>query len=99
MQDHMVELYKTDPAAAQRELTDFSQQATHKVCDAWENLYVYLLVKYNDGNVKKEENGRFLTTKTEIPQCVSPDQPAYPDKWYKMIVNDCGDNILNKLGK
>jgi dipeptidase len=96
MEDRMVQLYQKDPAQAQRELSNYSQQATTKVCNAWEQLFTYLLVKYNDGNVKKEENGKFLTNKAEKPQCESPDHPEYPEKWYKMIVDDCGRNILNK---
>lgn len=96
MEDKFVKLYAEDPDKAQRELTDYSQHATYKVCDAWNHLFEYLLVKYNDGNVKKEQNGRFLKTNAAIPQCEDPEHPAYPEKWYKMIVDDCGNNIINK---
>ena len=97
MEDKFVKMYAEDPVKAQRELTDYSHRATHKVCDAWNHLFEYLLVKYNDGNVKKEENGRFLNTNSTIPQCEAPEHPAYPEKWYKMIVDDCGNNIINKV--
>ncbi|MBO4645472.1 MAG: C69 family dipeptidase [Bacteroidales bacterium] len=96
MEDNMVKLYAENPAQAQRELTKFSHDATKKVCEAWDQLFEYLLVKYNDGNVKKEQNGRFLKTDTTKPQCANPEHPSYPEKWYKMIVDDCGDNIKNK---
>lgn len=95
MQDKMVQMYKNNPAEAQRYLTDYSANAAKKVCAEWDHLFEYLLVKYNDGNVKKEANGQFLKTKAAIPQCESPEHPTYPEKWYKMIVDDCGDNIKN----
>ena len=96
MGDRFVKMYENNPAAAQAELTKYSANAARKVCEAWDQLYIYLLVKYNDGNVKKEENGKFLKTDGAIPQCESPEHPEYPKKWYKMIVDDCGKNIRNK---
>ncbi len=93
----MVSMYKNDPAAAQRELTTFSANCAKKACAEWDRLFEYLLVKYNDGNVKKEANGQFVKTNTAVPQCENPDHPAYPEKWYKMIVDDCGNNIQNKM--
>jgi len=99
MEEKVVDMYKNNPSKAQLFLTDYSCKAAEKVCNAWDDLYIYLLVKYNDGNVKKEENGHFLKTKSAIPQCESPEHPAYPERWYKMIVDDCGSNIQNKLAK
>ena len=95
MGDKYVKMYQNNPAQAQAELTKYSQNAARKVCESWDQLYIYLLVKYNDGNVKKETNGKFLKTNTAIPQCESPEHPEYPEKWYKMIVDDCGNNIKN----
>lgn len=93
MQQEMVDLFKSNPAAAQQRINEYSNDKTREVCQAWEDLFVYLLVKYNDGNVKKEENGKFLKTKGAVQHAVSPDHPRYPDKWYKMIIEDCGPNI------
>lgn len=97
MEQKMVSLYEKDPDAAQRELTSYSANCAKKVCAEWDRLFEYLLVKYNDGNVKVEQNGTFLKTKAEKPQCANPEHPAYPDKWYKVIVDDCGKNIQNKM--
>ena len=77
-------------------LNDYSNTAAKSVCKEWNNLFIYLLVKYHDGNVKKEENGKFKVSDTKIPQCAFPDQPKYREEWYKMIVNDCGKNIEAK---
>lgn len=93
MEKDMIEMFKTNPVAAQQKINQYSNIKTREVCSAWNSLFEYLLVKYHDGNIKKEENGKFLKTDTEKPQCVFPEQPRYPDKWYEMIVKDCGSNI------
>lgn len=96
MESKMKDLCEKDAAGAQKQLNAFSTKAASDVCKEWNNLFIYLLVKYNDGNVKKEKDGKFLKTNTQIPQCEFPDQPEYPQEWYKMIVDDCGKNIEAK---
>jgi len=96
MEKEMVELFKNDPEKAQRRINQYSSQAAYDVCKAWDDLFIYLLVKYNDGNVKKEENGKFLKTDGVVPHVVSPQHPRYPDHWYEMIIQDCGKNIEYK---
>jgi dipeptidase len=96
MAPHIVDMYKTDPNKAIAQLNNFSNQRTQEVMNEWNKLYEYLLVKYHDGNIKKEENGKFKTNGTAKPQAEFPEQPRYPDHWYRMIVNDCGNNILSK---
>ena len=59
-------------------------------------MFVYLLVKYMDGNVKYEKDGQFETNGIDAKQAKFPMQPEYPEKWYRAIVNDCGDNIKAK---
>ena len=89
-------LYNSNPELVRQKLNDYSVQSAEEVCKTWNDLFIYLLVKYNDGNVKKEENGKFKVSDTKIPQCAFPDQPEYPQYWYKMIVDDCGKNIEAK---
>jgi len=93
---HILEIYKTDPERAIAQLNNFSNQRAHEVVGEWNKLFEYLLVKYHDGNIKKEENGKFITNETVNPQAAFPEQPRYPDNWYRMIVKDCGQNILVK---
>jgi len=93
MAPRVVEMYQKDRNSAIDYLTGFSYKRTHEVVDDWNRLFEYLLVKYHDGNIKKEENGKFITNGNEKPQVVFPEQPPYPEKWYRMIVKDCGDNI------
>jgi dipeptidase len=93
---HILEIYKTDPERAIAQLNNFSNQRAHEVVSEWNKLFEYLLVKYHDGNIKKEENGKFITNETVNPQAAFPEQPRYPDNWYRMIVKDCGPNIMAK---
>jgi hypothetical protein len=55
----------------------------------WSELDHLLLMKYIDGNIKKEENGRLKTTETGVSQ--SPEQPKYPDWFYRQIVEEKGE--------
>ena len=96
MEKEMVELFRNDPAKAQKRINDISTRCNQEFCNAWNHLFEFLLVKYNEGNVKVEKNGKFAKTNTRIPQCESPEHPNYPDKWYKIIVDDCGKNIQHK---
>jgi dipeptidase len=96
MQSKVLKIYESNPQKMREYLTEYSNRAAKQVCEEWDHLFEYLLVKYNDGNVKQEKEGRFLKTNTEIPQCEDPEHPAYPERWYKMIVDDCGKNIEYK---
>ena len=86
-------LYKTNPEAAIRLLTDYSVKTAQEMFDKWVELDRYLLVKYMDGNVKKERNGRFLDNGygRDIP--ASPDFPGYNDEWKKAVAGSTGDRL------
>ena len=99
MEKEMVQLFNNDPKKAQERINQYSIKATENVCKTWDELFIYLLVKYNDGNVKKEENGKFKKTDGAIPHVVSPEQPKYSDRSYEMIIQDCGKNIEYKETK
>jgi len=58
---------------------------------SWRNLDHYLLVKYIDGNIKKEKDGKF--ERTETGNAAFPLQPEYPEWFYKKIVEDHGNVI------
>lgn len=72
-------------------LTDYSVAQANGMTGEWKKLSHYLIVKYMDGNIKKEKDGAFERTETGMP--VSPDQPGYPDWWKKVIVNTTGDHL------
>jgi dipeptidase len=48
-------------------LTNFSNSQAENSTAAWKKLGEYLLVKYMDGNIKKEANGKFLQNEFHIP--------------------------------
>ncbi|MFC4666121.1 dipeptidase [Falsiporphyromonas endometrii] len=58
----------------------------------WKQLGEYLIVKYIDGNVKKEKDGKFQRTPEGL--AVSPDQPGYNEEYYRHIVETTGDHFL-----
>ncbi len=88
-----VELYNNDPELAREFLTDYSISVGERTFKRWKELGHYLLVKYMDGNVKKEKDGKFIYNGygRNIPP--NPDQPGYPDWWYEKIADDKGDNL------
>jgi len=65
-------------------LTQYSASASEMVMKQWKSLSQYLLIKYKDGNIMKEQDGRFLRTSSGLP--AYPDMPGYPAEWYRKIV-------------
>lgn len=82
---------EADAGTARKFITEFSVREADEMTKTWKHLYRYLLVKYMDGNVKKEENGTFKRTEYGLP--AMPDQPGYPEWWYRVIVNQTGDQF------
>lgn len=85
-------LYNTSGEAAARDfLTMYSSNAANNTLKRWKDLSNYLLIKYKDGNVMKEKDGKFLRTSTGAPE--DPDHPLYPEYWYRTIVDQTGDQF------
>ncbi len=72
-------------------LTDYSVNQANGMTREWKKLSQYLIVKFIDGNIKKEKDGTFERTETGMPP--SPDQPGYPEWWKKVIVDGTGDHL------
>ena len=85
------ELYGNSPEEARKFLTWFSTTTADHATARWKSLGEYLLVKYIDGNVKKEENGQFIRNPYGMP--VSPDFPGYDEDYYRSIVNSAGERL------
>lgn len=75
-------------------LTTFSNRQADMMMKRWNQLDQFLLVKYIDGNVKKETKGKFA--RTEYGMAEFPEQPKYPDSFYKAIVKEHGDVVIVK---
>lgn len=79
--------YADAQASLQRLTNDFAKQATTE----YKRLGDYLLVKYLDGNVKKERDGQFARTPDGVPEY--PDFPGYNERFLRSIVNEQGDRL------
>ncbi len=82
---------KKNPKLAIAFLTNYSVNTGNQTVYRWKDLSHYLLVKYIDGNIKKEKDGQFLKMSNNIP--IAPSQPGYPDSWKKKVVEDTGDKL------
>ncbi|MDD2622666.1 MAG: C69 family dipeptidase [Bacteroidales bacterium] len=88
--------YKANKEAGIESLNKFSNNAVANTFNRWKELYAFLLVKYIDGNVKIEKDGKFLNNGNNEHLPASPDHPRYPDWYYKLIIDDAGDNLRAK---
>lgn len=91
-----MDLYKSDPKAAVKYLTDYSVNVGNYVVDRWEQLFQFLLVKFIDGNVKRQnDDGSFKYNEYDAcPDHV--DNPEYPDWWKRSLIRSTGDKLLQK---
>lgn len=86
------ELFNKDPELARDFVTDFSVKMGNYTVQRWEELFRFLMVKFIDGNLKKEENGEFVTNKYgKYPIVIHPE---YPEWWLRLIVETTGDKFL-----
>lgn len=87
-----LKLYDSDPALAVEFLTDYSVNTANTTVKTWIDLSNWLLVKYIDGNVKKEQDGRFIRNPYGFP--VSPSHPQYSNEWLETVVKSTGSKFL-----
>lgn len=84
-------LNETNPDLAREFITNYSVNMGDYTVQRYKELGQFLLVKYIDGNIKKEENGVFLRSETGYP--LGPDQPGYSEQWKSIVVKDAGKNL------
>jgi len=89
-----LELLEKDPQEARNFLTWYSTTTADQTTERWKQLGEYLVVKYIDGNVKKEENGSFKRNPYGMPE--SPHFPGYDEAYYRNIVKDAGERLKVK---
>ena len=77
-----------------QQLTALSHRLAQEMMDGWNLLDQQLLTRYIDGNIKHMKDGRIETTPTGVVR--SPQQPPYPDWFYRAIVNDHGEVLQVK---
>ena len=87
-----IELLKANPQDARRFLTEYSSKTADNATAQWKQLGEYLMVKYMDGNLKKEENGQFKTNGFGLS--AMPDFPGYSPEYYRHIAETTGDQLI-----
>ncbi len=83
------ELVKKDRKEALDFLTDYSISQAQKATAEWKKLGEYLIVKYMDGAVKKEKDGKLITN--EYGNSQYPNRPKMDPGFYRKVVNEKGD--------
>ncbi|HRR11678.1 MAG TPA: C69 family dipeptidase, partial [Tenuifilum sp.] len=86
-----LKLWENNTNLAIEFLTDYSVNTANSTVQKWNDLSNWLLVKYIDGNVKKEIDGKFLRNPWGYP--VSPAQPGYREEWLRTIINETGNKF------
>jgi dipeptidase len=82
-------LYTKSPDFAARFLTEYSQNQSYITMERWKKLGEFLMVKYCDGNIKRERGGVFIDNGWGVPAGIS--SPGYSDWFYKQIIETTGD--------
>jgi dipeptidase len=85
---------KVSPSALAALLTEYSTARAQELFSHWQQLDNYLLVKYIDGNIKRETDGTF--ERTPYGGCPAPLQSHLPEKVRRAIVNDNGETLQQR---
>lgn len=87
------ELYAQNPQAAVKYLNDYSVEKAQQMLAHWNQLFEFMVVKYNDMIIKPtDKNGNF--EKTPYGLGARPARPGYPEKFAKQLVKQSGDKFL-----
>lgn len=87
-------LLEKDKKAAVQFLTNYTNQCAQSSFETWKQLGTFLIVKYNDGVVKRVKNGQF--ERNEIGEPAGVVRPGYPAGFLKEYVKQTGERYLVK---
>ena len=82
-------LLEKDPAKAKTFLTNYTNMTAQSTLDAWKRLGEFMIVKYNDGVVKRMKDGKF--ERNSIGQPAGVVRPGYPKEFLEEYVKQTGD--------
>lgn len=82
-------LYAKNQAAAKKFLTDYTNMTAQVTFDNWKRLGEFLIVKYNDGVVKRVKDGKF--ERNAIGQPAPVIRPGYPKEFLEQYIKSTGD--------
>lgn len=89
-----LELYKQSPEKAKAFLTNYTNMTAQDAVDRWKQLGEFIIVKYNDGAVKKMKNGRIMPPATGHTAPLT--RPGYSPEFLKELVKSTGDRYKTK---
>jgi Dipeptidase len=79
-------------------MTEWCAGRADHLFKTWDNLSNYLLVKYMDGNIKRQNpDGTFKDNGAGRGIPAGPEHPAFRERWLRSVVKDHGEVI--KIGK
>ncbi len=87
-------LYNVDPMLAKNFLTEYSLNQSSITLKRWKKLGEFLMVKYLDGNLHREKDGKFLRNEYGHPH--HAEFPGYDENYYRKIINETGDKLKMK---
>ena len=87
-------LYKENPAFVKEFLTNYSVNTANGLFEKWKKLDEYLLVKYIDGNTKKQNpDGSFVNNGHSKVIPPAPDFPGYNEIWKRAVKEQAGTRL------
>ena len=89
VEERAVALYSQSPSNAIHYLTGYTNELVNEGVAEWKKLGEYLMVKYIDGVVKREENGQFQ--RNPYGQPANPIRAGYSNEFYQKVVDQTGD--------
>lgn len=84
-------LLKESPEKATAFLNNYTSDVANAMVARWKQLGEYLLVKYMDGNMKKEKDGHFQDNGYGLSE--APSFPGYSKEYYEAIAKTSGDRL------
>ena len=87
-----IALLEKNPAKGKEFLTNYTSMTAQCAVDAWKKLGEYLIVKYNDGVVKRtHKDGSFVRPQYEHGNGAPLVRPGYPKEFLEELVKATGD--------
>ncbi len=90
VEDAAVKLLEADPEAGRAFLTRYSVSVSEDAINTWRKLGEYLVVKYNDGVIKRMSTDNLIGRSTKQPERPLV-RPGFPEEFKKEIARQTGD--------
>ena len=94
IEEMAAKLLAKDKNAAIAFLTNYTNMTAQSTFDTWKQLGTFLIVKYNDGVVKRMKDGQF--ERNSIGQPAGVIRPGYPKEFLEEYVKQTGERYLVK---